>query len=266
MYTIIPITKDEKIRDHDFVFTDFDGFYKVANSLTVKLTGKWSVGIKPKNLDDVKDFIAHEDKYSHIIISIYLPQSQVDYLTMRNTNINTKESVKPFDMFKDMCSKRNLLFAKNVIHTLYNSIEHDVDSMEYACNLLYHNFGSYNVITEKMIAQYFIINKVVYPRSVMLDYLWLGRWRESKLKRCLSDVGNDVLLHAMINNIKKMFDAKVTYFKTGNANNLVKSINTKRLNLMYRVFVIERNNLKDVSLLLKLYERGMSCYDFIQNR
>lgn len=264
MYTVIPLGKKDKIGEHDFVFTDFESFYKTACTLTVKLNGKWSIGIKPKDINDVKDFISNEAKYSHLVISIYLPKSQVEFLTMRNTHINTKENIKPFELFQEMCSNRSLLFGKGVIYTVYNSIEHDVDSMEYACNLLHQRFGSHNTITEKTAAECFIINKVVYPRSVVLDYLWMGRWREQKLKKCMSDVGNDIMLYAVINNIQKLFDAKVTYFKTGEANNLTKSIDTKRLNLMYRVFIIDRGKVSDVALLFKLYERGKSCYDFIQ--
>lgn len=266
MYSIIPITKTTKVGNHDFIFSDFSSFYKIANTLTVKLTGAWDIGIKPINIQDVKDFVTIEEKYKHLRISIYLPEQQVDYLTMRDTHIHTEEKVKPFEIFQSMCSSRNLLFAKGVQLLIYKSIDHDTDTMEQTAGLLYTEFGSFNTITEKMVQPYFILNKTVYPRTVLLQYLWLARWRESSLKKCIASFGNDVTLYAIINNIKKLMESKCTYFKTGEATNLTKSIDTQRLCLIYRVFVVERGKFSDVAILLKLYERGLSCYDFIQNK
>ncbi|MBQ2885868.1 MAG: hypothetical protein IJE43_19255 [Alphaproteobacteria bacterium] len=264
MYTLIPLTKNEKMHKHDFVFSDFQSFYKVASSLTVKLQGKWYIAIKTKDIKAVSDFLAVSEKYEHMVIEIFLPQSQVDYLSMRQPSIIIKDKIKPYEQFTDLCSKRNLLFEKNVCLLVYNAIEHDIDSMEHAVNMLYDAYGPQNAISEKMISKYFIVNKIVYPRSVLLDYLWLGRWREVKLKKCLECMGNDIVLYAMINNIEKLFEAKVTFFKTGQANNLVKSIDTRRLLLLYRILVVERGKFKDIAILLKLYERGLSCYDFTQ--
>lgn len=266
MYSLVPITKTTKVGEHDFIFSDFSSFYKVANTLTVKLTGTWSIGIKPKDIKEVTDFIAIEDKYKHLLINIYLPEQQVEYLTMRDTHIRTQERVKPFEIFQGMCSSKNLLFDKKVQLLIYNSIDHDIDTMEQTAGLLYTQFGSFNKITEKMVQPYFILNKTVYPRTVLLQYLWLGRWRENSLKKCLSNFGNDVTLYAIINNIKKLFEGKCTYFKTGEASQLTKSVDTRRLELMYRVFIAERGKFKDVTVLFKLYERGLSCYDFIQNK
>lgn len=264
MYTITPITKTVKLAEHDFMFTDFTSFYKTANTLTFKLTGRWTIGIKTDAVQDVKDFLNIEEKYQHLSITIYMSEKQVDYLTMYDQHVNTSARVKPFEIFKGMCSNRNLLFAKNVDLLVYRSIEHDVDSMENAVNLMYQKFGSYSVIDEKRVSEYFIINNVVYPRTVVLQYLWLSRWRGKNLQRCINTFGNDIMLYSCIKNIKKLFEEKCIYFKTGNATKLIKSVDTKRLNLMYRVFIAERVNFSDVAILLSLYERGLSCYDFVQ--
>lgn len=266
MYTIVPVVGKTAMPMHDYMFTDFSEFYKIAGILTFKLTGRWSIGIKTENIAAVKEFLKVEGTYSHLAITVYMSEKQVDFLAMYEQDIHTAEQTKPYAIFQNLCSSKNLLFAKNVGLLVYKSIEHDIDAMEHAVNLLYQKFGAYNMISEKMISSYFMINKAVYPRTVVLQYLWLSRWRASKLQACLNDFGNDVVLYAGIRNIKKLVEEKCTYFSTGNASKLIKTIDTKRLNLMYRVFVIERANFKDVSILFSLYERGLSCYDFVQER
>lgn len=96
----------------------------------------------------------------------------------------------------------------------------------------------------------------MYPRTVLLSYLELDRYRTQKLEKCQKEMNNEVIIGAMVNNIKKFVKEKNIYFKTGKCSNLIKSINTDNLNIMYRVLVVERNGLNDINILLSLYERG----------
>ena len=96
-----------------------------------------------------------------------------------------------------------------------------------------------------------------------MEYLWLRRYREYKLMKCLAQVGNNVVVGAFIKNVKTFIKEKENYIKTGQSSNLIKSIDTDRLCLMYRVFVLDKNGISDATILLKLYERGLTSYDFI---
>ena len=182
---------------------------------------------------------------------------------MYDTDIIVSDKVSYYQMFKELLSKRDILIDKQALNVLYSSVEHTHEDLSKTVDVLYDNFGSNNNITEKMLSELFVLNKIVYPRQVLIAYLRLDRWRSVKLRTCLESMDNDVVLGAMIKNIKALFDSKVVYFKTGKANELVKSLNTFNINLMYRVLVLERNGMKDVKLLLSMYERGLSCNDII---
>lgn len=267
MYKIIPAKKSTKeVIYHDYMFTDFENFYKIASVITVPLIGKYSIGIKTSDVQAVKDFIKVEEKYSSLMIYIYMPEELVSYMSMRDFSLKIQDRVKPFEEFMKIASQQHVLFEKGMDVLLYSSIEHDYDSMEEAILLVRRTYGQYKPVSEKMLAQIFSLNKIVYPRTVLLEYLWLKRYREQKLAKCISAVGNDVALGACIKNIRSLVDQKAKYFKSGSGSNLLKSLDTNRVLLMYRILDVERNNVKDLSLLLKLYERGLSSYDIIQER
>lgn len=264
MYRLVPIKKSTKIGNHDFFFKDFETFYNIARVITVSLTGKYSIGVQTKKIEDIKEFIRVQADYETLMVYIYVPETLVDYMAMYETDLNVSEKVKPFEEFRELIRKYSVLFEKKVDSLLYASIEHDYESMEDAISKLAETYGSYNPISEKMLEPLFIINKIVYPRTVLLDYLFLGRYRDYKLKKCLQAVGNDVALYSCIKNINELMQQKVTYFKSGSGSKLIKAVNTKRLTIMYRVLVLERSGLNDITLLLNLYERGLSVNDIVQ--
>lgn len=264
MYTIVGTTKKTKVGRHDFVYDSFLAFYKMAEVTTVSLEGQLSVGIVSREVQEVLRFIDRETDFHNMIITIYMPVEQVRFLELGNPGISIKDNVRSFDVFKGICSEKNLLFKKGVDITLYNSIEHEYNDMYTALSFVAEKFGAFTEITEKMIAPYFILNKIVYPRTVVLNFLWMSKVREIKLKQCVDSVGEDVALWASVKNVEELLKQKAAYFSKGVGSRLIKSIDTRRLLLMYRVFVTEREHLDDVTLLYYLYERGLSSYDFIQ--
>lgn len=262
MYTIVQTKGKTKVEGHDYVFKDFKTFYDLASTLTVPLIeNRYSIAIKTDNTNDIKEFIKNEDKYSSLMVYIYTPESVVDYLSLYNTGINIQDTVSTFDTFKELVKSKNLLFDKYVMQSLYSSIDHDYNSMDEATTKVLNEYGPQVTISEKMLASIFVLNKVTYPRSVLVAYINMDRNRQSKLNRCLQDVGNDVALGAIVKNIKAFVEQKVEYFKTGKGSNFIKSLNTNNLNQLYRIFVVERNGLNDVCILFSLYEIGISSYE-----
>lgn len=266
MYKIVPVKKTTAKGMHDYMFKDFSSFYKVADVITVPLKGQYSIGITTEDADAVREFLKSADRYGHLMISIYMPESVVEHMSLYNTRLNVAERVKPFDIMVKLVSGRQLLLDKGVIYTLYNTVGHSEEEMTNAVELLYRKYGPQNKISENMLAEDFVINKITYPRSVLLAYLWLDRWRKTKLKKCIADVGNDVALASCIKRIKELQAGKADYFRTGCASNLIKSLDTFRITLMYRVLVTDRENMRDLTLLMEMYERGLTPDDYIQRK
>jgi len=263
MYKLIEYRKSKGTVKADYEFKDFKAFEQMVGSLLLPLTGKYTLNIITDDVGEVQKFIKNESLYKHLIINVYTTSSVLEYISMRDTTAVFAEKEKDFDIFKELIMEKKVYFEKKALFKLYNSIEHKYDEMEKALDLLLNEYGRFTQITESMLSRLFVVNDMVYPRQVLIEYLWLRRYREYKLAKCLAQVGNDVTVGAFIKNVKTFIKEKETYIKTGQGSNLVKSINTDRLCLMYRIFVLDKNGISDASILLKLYERGLTPYDFI---
>ena len=264
MYVIKVQSKVEKSKKYDYVFKDFSTFYEVADLLTISLFGKYEICVQTDVVKDIQAFLKQENKYSHLMVTVLTCDSVIEFLLAYHPNLRIQENVKPYDIYLQLLTERHLLLEKKSMRILYNSIGHTEKEMVFALDSLLQEYGERVLITEAMLSELFILNKITYPRSVLIAYLQMERWRESKLKKCLVDVGNEVTLGAMIKNIKSLVNEKIIYLKTGQGNWLAKSIPTQNLLLMYKVLVTERCSLDDVTLLLMLYEKGCTVYDYIR--
>ena len=264
MYEVIPAKKSMVRKKCNYEFKDFASFYKQAALLTVPLQGRYVINVITNNVKDISEFLKREADFSSLMVNIYTEESVVDYITLYDTGIAIADKVSAFDQFKELVQSKNLLIEKRALSVLYASIEHSYDEMNSALNKLVEEFGEQNMITEKMLSMLFILNKVVYPRQVLLSFLKLDRYRDVKLRECLNSMGNDVALGATIKNIKSLLEEKTKFLKTGKCKKYLRDIDIDKLLLLYRVFVLERGYVKDVTLLYELYERGLSPYDIIQ--
>ncbi len=263
MYAIVPEKKPKDIISYDYVFESLKAFYEIASAISLPLVGRYNICVITDDAKAVQEFVKNADKYNDLCIDIYMPEVSVDYLTSYNTRLPVKNKMKMFDIFKELIMKYNLLIDKKAVSVLYSAIEHTYEEMDTALKHIKDEYGSYNRITESMITRLFVVNKITYPRNVLISYLLMERYRRSKLEQCIKNVGENIALRACIKNVKILFNEKVTYYQTGNGSKLIRMIDSRRLNLMYRVLVTERNNLNDLSMLLEFYERGMTPYDFI---
>lgn len=265
MYAIIEKKgRDNTDFNYDYIFKDFSQFYEIADTLTYSIFGRYKIKIITEDIEEVIRFIKYESRYQSLDIHIYMPEAAIDYIQQRDTKISIQGSIKDIDIFKGLISNKNILFEKGVMYTLYNSISHDLDSMEKALNTIVSEFGIGVPVSEKMLNTLFVLNKTVYPKTVLISFIQMERYRWIKFEKSISVVGNQVLLGAMIKNMKQFIKDKVIYYKTGRASSLTKSLNINNLMLLYRILVSERNGFNDAKLLLTLYERGISAYDILQ--
>lgn len=266
MYTLIRKKGKQGIQAYDYVFKDFKAYDEVTASLTYKLSGRYAIRVDSEKADEVLAFVQDVGRHERFDVDIYMSANTLEYLAQRNTHLNIRGEVSPVEAFKQLVSEKRILFAKDVMYTLYNSIAHDMETMESALDHVAGEFGQEAVVTEKMLSGLFLLNKVVYPRTVLLAFLRMERYRWKKAEASVAEIGNAVVAGAMAKNTKKLVKEKATYYMTGQGSALIKGIDTKNLMLMYRVLVAERVGLEDVALLMKLYERGISPYDILQQR
>lgn len=264
MYTLIPTKKSVVIKDQDYIFNSFSAFYEVCDLLTVSIFGRYRIAVKTEVIKDIQEFIKVNTAYDHLIISIYTSKAAIDYISAYNPNVNIQDNVSFYEQFKDMISDRNILLEKKAMNILYSSVEHDIIAMETVLDNIVKEFGIDQIITEKMLSTIVILNKIVYPRTVLLAYLRLERYRDVKLKKSIEDLGNDVVLGAMRKNIKALIKEKTVYLRTGQGSWLIKELNTTNLVLMYRALIVECGEISDVQILLNLYEGGKTIYDYLQ--
>lgn len=258
MYQLVVEKKKLPMQQYDYIFDSLVNFYPIGNILTVPLTGRYNIAIKEDKVEKIKEFIAMEDNYHSLMIDLICPSSVVDYLTMRNTTMAIKDKQSPYETFIALISDKAMLFDdKRTISLLYNSISHEYNDMNDILNALISEYGEKTELTKAMVSKKVLLTDIVYPRQVLMAYLEMDRYREFKLRKCIECMGNDVVLGAMIKNIKALIKEKQNYFKTGKQNWQAQRVDTRNLLLLYRIFVIERNRLNDVVLLLDFYERGI---------
>lgn len=263
MYTIIPSKKKEIVKQYDYIFKNYKAFYELAQGITYTLTGRYNIAIQTDDINETIQFMQNEASFDALIIDIYLPNSAVEYIRARYPGARIAESFSDYTVFMELVQKKSVYFDKYVATLLYKSIQHDVASMEEALEKIVQEYGNKQMITRKMLESLFIINDYVYPREVLLAYIQMDRYREVKLRKCLTQFDKSLVLNAMIKNVKQLVKDKAAYFKTGQASSQVKGVNTTNLLLMYRCLVAERGSFNDIEIILKLYERGDTIYGIV---
>lgn len=265
MYRLRKKKKKEVYDGFDYVYESFSEFYKHSNMFIVKFTGKYNIAIVSSKPDEIIEFMENSHRYEHFNVVIYVEPTVVDVLSERYVNVIVDGNSSPYDDFLRIVNEKSLLIDRKLLNILYSSISHDINDMEAIVQSLVDTFGQQRLITEQMLSSKVILSKIVYPRQVAIEYLRMSKWRENKLEKCLEFMSNDVVLFSTINNVKAMIEQKAKFYTTGvKINKQLDSIWIDNLVLMYNIFVVERNDVKDVVLLYKLYERGMCPNDLLQ--
>lgn len=266
MFTLIPKSKKLRIgEDIDFYFKDFESFYSICDYITYSFKGVYRVVIDTNKVSDVMEFMENATRYDHLSIDIYMDKSLIENITLMKPNVQVSEQKSDYILFKEMISQRGLLFKKGVALKLYGSIQHDYESMAGALGLLLTTYGQFREIDETMISNHFIINSMVYPRQVVMQYLYYTRYRESTLKKCLNCMPHEAVYWSIKKNLTKLMKSKAVYLKTGKDDRGIKNVNTNNLMVMYRIFNADNENIiKDVAFLLQLYELSISTKDLLE--
>lgn len=261
MYSIAKYVKKTDLSEFDYVFKNFNEFYKTARFLFRPLIGVYKLAVITTVVKDVEEFISNEAQYSHLSVTIYMEEQAMTVVENNNPEAHFEETVNSYDVFKKMISERSLLFDKYMIYRLYRSIDHDQVSMMVALDKITNIYKQSELLTEEKLSKLFVINDIVYPSQVLLKFVNMERNRWKLFNMCSGQIDNDVLVGAIVKELRWLVTAKAEYFKTGEANDRIKTLNTQNLMVAYRVFITERKGINDAMMLFKFYESGLSALD-----
>lgn len=266
MYYLYKKSKGATLPKFAYTFGKFSDFYEIAKLLEVPFFDAYYIRVKSDSYKDILQFMEVHENYPTIIVYIEVSESLLDYIRLQKPGASLLDSKSNYEVFCELVSKYGVLFAKGCIRTMYFAIGHDYAEMNEALELLTKTFPDTSPITEKEISELFIVDKLIYPRSVAILYLRMDRGRKGGLKRCIEYFGNDLVLFAMRKNVQSFLKDKIKYLKTGKGSGLIKTIPTNNLVRLYDALVLNRRGFKDITLILSLYEKGVTVNDFVQNR
>lgn len=231
----------------------------MSNVLTMKLSGKYKIAIVTNDMSSIEYFLKIQDRFKHLILDIIVEDEVIDTLLLNVDNdINVDRNRSPWSLFEELCTERNLLFEKNLMSKVYNSIPHNLEDMELILNIIQKEFHNKKII-RKELEQILVLNDIVYPRQVLIDFLNLNKKRWDTLRRCRLHLTDNVIIGAIINNIKSIYQEKMNYLLSGIGERRIQVINTNNLLLLYRCFILERDRCNSLDLIFYGYEKGKSC-------
>lgn len=248
-----------------YTFGKFEDFYEISKVLTASLIDSYCIRIKSDSYKDIVKFIESDQSCDWVTVYVETTQSVLDYISLSKPQASLLSAKSNWDTFTDLISRYGILFDRNCIRILYGAIDHEYDSMVEALELIKQEYPN-KTITEKEISSLFVVDKLIYPRSVCIAYLRLDRWRRSKAIKCVEYFGNDLVLYAIRKNVVSLLQEKIKYLKTGSGSGLIKTIPVNNLVLLYNAMHSGRRGFKDILTILDLYEKGETVNDTLQGR
>lgn len=265
-YYLYRKAKSVALPKFNYSFSKFEDFYDTVKVLTASLTDSYKIRIKSDSYADIVAFIRSDKSYSWVDVYIETSQALIDYISLRIPSVSLLTSKSNYETFLDLISRYGILFKRGCIDTMYMAIDHTYESMVEALELVKQEFPNVTEISDDELNKLFVIDKLVYPRTVCIDYIRMTRWRKSRLDRCLKYFGNDLVFYAIRKNCNTFLNEKIKYLKTGNGNGLIKLLPYKNIVLLQNALNAGRAGSRDISTILSLYEGGNCINDIIQER
>lgn len=265
MYYVYKKAKSVALPRFDYNLKKFEDFYELAKVLTRKITGIYCIRIKSDSYKDIIKFINNSENYRHLLVYIEMSDTLLKYVLLQKPGANVIDSKANFDVFKELVSKYNILFDKYSMSKMYWAIGHSYEEMDEALMLLKQQCPDRKEVTESDLTKLFVIDTLVYPRSVLIQYIRLDRGRKRALEKCLSYFGNDIALFSMRKTALSFLEEKTKYLKSGEGSGLIKSLPMKNIVRMCNSLAFGRSNFMDITTILNLYERGETINDYLQN-
>lgn len=266
MYYLYKRSKSTELPKFDYSFNKFDDFYAVTKLLEVPLIGTYHIRVKSDVYKDIVNFMNVSGQYSTMFIYIEVGEALLDYVILHKPDVSLLESKSNFELFKELVTKYNILFDKNCVKTMYYAIGHSYAEMDEALQLLSTTFKDVKVITLNEISKLFVVDNIVYPRSVCIMFLMQYRGRYGNLNKCMTTFGNDMVLYSIRKSARNFLDEKTKYLKTGYGSKLIQMMPYMNIIKLLNCIDYSRGKFMDVRSILSMYEKGVTVNDTLQKR
>ena len=262
----IKVKDDKSIKDYDYYISSLTDLEDLMKVIYKPIIGSYTILLELKDLNYIKNVLNSKERYNHLNLILIVSDHMLKKIKLSMPDIIKSEDKSIFEYLQEGITKRNLLINKKVLYMIYSSVGKSYEEIDEVLDLLYSNFGSYMSISPKDLSQYIVINNITYPRSVLIDYINLNRYRKQRLQKCLNDISKEIVLASMVKNIKKLHEQKAKYLSTGIGNKFIRNLNTRNLNLLYNILVCSKPYyLNSIEVLLEIYERGLDLNDLLQS-
>lgn len=266
MYYLYKKSKGVELPEFQYTFGKFEDFYEVAKMLSVPLVGVYYIRVKSDSYKDIIEFIEVSESYSTLVVYVEVSDSLLNYVILHKPEVQLLESKSNFEVFKELVSRYGILFKKGCVRTMYFAIGHSYSEMDEALEILQRTFPDVSPITENEISRLFVIDNMIYPRSVCIAYLRMDRGRKGNLDKCVEYFGNDLVLYSMRKTAKKFLQEKTRYLRTGQGTRLVQLLPYKNIVRMCLALDYMRDGFMDIKTIMELYEKGEYVHDTLQKR
>lgn len=264
MYYLCDKTKSNIIPTYlDYEFSSFDDFYSTSKILTNKLIGTYTIKIVCEDLDAIKSFIKVSEEYNRMTIFILTSDTILQRVVLSQDNINMLSAKSSKKLWEELIVRTDVYFEKGVADKVFWNIDKKESVMSTVLLDLKEAYGR-KIISFEDVLKVVSIEEIVYPKSVMYSYLMMDRFRASKLRKSVEVLGNDIVFYSIRKNIRKVYDEKAEYYRTGIGSDRIKQIPFKNIIKMLYAFTVLPKKFKDVTIILKLYEKGEYINDYIQ--
>ena len=255
-------SKNTGIVHLDYTFNNFDQFYAVASMLTNTLRGTYKIKITCDKPEPIIQFVENSDNYKHLIIYIETEESSMQRVKMNLSGVSLLKDRDSKEIWYDLIGRYQVLLKPKCAEQIFWGISKDEATMSTVLLDLKEAYGLQS-ITFEMAQKVVSINEVVYPKSVMMAYLRMDRFRESKLKKSIETIGPDILFYSIRKNIEEIYRQKCNYYVTGKGSDAVKNLPFNNIIKMYYAFRTLPIGFKDITIILKLYEKGAYINDYL---
>lgn len=263
MYYLYKKSKQVQLPQFHYRFKRFDEFYDLANRMKISIFGVLYINIVSDAYEDIVNFIEVSEQYSGMIIYIEVNEALLGYIKLAKPYASMLSGQSNYEVYKTLVNKYSILFDKGVMDKVYFSIGHSYEEIDEAMLLIKDSYPNEVMITLEMATKIFVIEDLIYPRSVLISYLRLDRGRRNNLDKCVEYFGNDLTLYSMRKTMRKFLKEKISYLKSGKGSYLIKTIPVCNLIFMADVLDYNRHGFKEIKTIMALYEKGETINDFV---
>lgn len=263
MYYLYKKSKQVQLPQFHYRFKRFDEFYDLANKMKISIFGVLYINIVSDDYEDIVNFIEVSEQYSSMLIYIEVNEALLGYIKLAKPYASMLSGQSNYEVYKTLVNKYSILFDKGIMDKVYFSIGHSYEEMDEAMLLIKDSYPNEVMITLEMVTKIFVIEDLIYPRSVLISYLRLDRGRRNNLDKCVEYFGNDLVLYSMRKTMRKLLKEKISYLKSGKGSYLIKTIPVCNLIFMADVLDYNRHGFKEIKTIMALYEKGETINDFV---